>query len=52
MAGATAVGTAVASPFDHGPPADPELYYKVDNGSGYPVLIMLVKGGSGLLIHF
>jgi hypothetical protein len=47
-----AVGTASASPYLHPPgPGDP-LYYQLDDGSGFPSLISIVKGGAGLLISF
>ena len=47
-----AVGTASASPYDHVPAVDPLLFYQVDDGTGNPPLIRMVKGGSGVRIHF
>ena len=47
-----AVGTASVSPYEHVPGAGSELYYQVDDGTGFPGEITLVKGDSGLKIHF
>ena len=52
---ASDVGRATFSPFPHLPPAAPLLHYQVDDGSGFPGLILLVKEpppGSGIRIHF
>ena len=47
-----AVGTALASPFDHAPATDAVLFYQIDDGAGVPDTIYLEKGGLGLLIFF
>lgn len=47
-----AIGTATASPYDHAPPASALLFYQVDDGSGSPPRIRMVRGGSGVLLYF
>ena len=47
-----AVGTASTIPFDHEPALEPELYYQIDDGTGLPDVIKLVKGGLGILFYF
>jgi hypothetical protein len=47
-----AVGIAAVSPFEHAPALDEAIDYQVDDGSGSPPLINIVKGGLGILINF
>lgn len=49
---ANIVQTGVASPIDHAPALASLLFYSVSDGAGFPALIYLAKGGSGLLITF
>lgn len=52
MAGALDLGKALSSPFDHVPPVEPELFYQVDDGSGSPAVIHLLKTTLGIQIRF
>jgi hypothetical protein len=47
-----AVGTALASPYEHAPGAGTELFYQVDDGSGLPAEIRIVKDELKLMIYF
>jgi hypothetical protein len=49
-----AVGTASVNPYRHTPALDPVLYYQLDDGTGLPALIEIVKDVSTgqLLIYF
>jgi hypothetical protein len=49
---ANQVGTAPTSPFVHVPAPDALLFYQVNDGSGNPALIKLLKNGSAVDIFF